>query len=353
MATNRTTSGALLGLAVLVLCTRIIFTSRNRETQSDDDEERSKSTSTQTDSSDNHSVKSPSKAPPVTEEATESLRLVVQRFRQASFLVDGQVVSVGDTCAMVKPVHMNNTKAESSTCGLLVYISFAKSATTEKALQAAKTLLNLPLLTQGSWGDGSKPASLLDMAASQSKPYLLLVPQANLICKVKNQGKSIQYHGQIAKDVGNQLYDEFVNYIRALVLEHQYETRQEPVPTWITAILVGAKKSIDACVPPQQMFRDKTVYSAWDADGIPTKNVNGEELTRSAFKKMKKLYESHKKRHEKYLKIATTTSKPLAKTTDWSLLDPEFCTVVAGTFGARQGLEISSDMGPFCHVISS
>jgi hypothetical protein len=34
-----------------------------------------------------------------------------------------------------------------------------------------------------------------------------------------------------------------------------------------------------------------------------------------------------------------------------SALDPAFLHVVAGSFGKRQGLEMKSDMGPFCHVL--
>jgi hypothetical protein len=36
----------------------------------------------------------------------------------------------------------------------------------------------------------------------------------------------------------------------------------------------------------------------------------------------------------------------------WSLLDDSFIQVVSGSFGKRQGLELLSDMGPFCHVVN-
>eukprot|EP00539_Tryblionella_compressa_P018006 CAMPEP_0178841580 /NCGR_PEP_ID=MMETSP0746-20121128/15014_1 /TAXON_ID=913974 /ORGANISM="Nitzschia punctata, Strain CCMP561" /LENGTH=107 /DNA_ID=CAMNT_0020504787 /DNA_START=1 /DNA_END=328 /DNA_ORIENTATION=+ len=39
------------------------------------------------------------------------------------------------------------------------------------------------------------------------------------------------------------------------------------------------------------------------------------------------------------------------KTKNSPSLDSSFVQLVAGSFGKRQGLEIVSDMGPFCHVI--
>ena len=48
------------------------------------------------------------------------------------------------------------------------------------------------------------------------------------------------------------------------------------------------------------MFRTDE-YSAWDADGIPTKDKDGEEITKSRRKKLTKDWERQKKLHEAYL----------------------------------------------------
>ena len=102
-------------------------------------------------------------------DSEKSIRLVVQRFRKASLLIDeSETVTVG---------------TDGSFSGILVYTSFAKSATKQKVLQAAKTIMNLPILTRGLWGDGSEPVSVLDMA-SAGGAGVMLVPQANLISKV-------------------------------------------------------------------------------------------------------------------------------------------------------------------------
>jgi len=278
------------------------------------------------------------------EASKENIRIILQRFRKASLLVDGKVESVGEEIG-----DLATTSAPSDTCGLLVYISFAKSATKEKAIQAAKTILNLPLLTQGAWGDGTNTKGFLDITAD-CKPQLLLVPQANLISKVKSQGKSIQYHGQIEKEKGMDLYNHFVDCVRALVLEHQYGVQNKSLPEWTKQLLSKKKSNVDTSTPPGEMFQDHSLYSEWDEHGIPIKAASGDDLSKSALKKLKKQYESQKKKHEKYLKSSSnlvTTDKK-----DWSLLDQSVCTVLAGTFGARQALSISSDMGPFCHVVS-
>lgn len=345
MSNSRTVSSTILSFTLLAVGYGALVWDRKRNQVPEikkNDETQSKATQTA-----KTSPTPVAKATPSADEAKESIRLVVQRFRQASLLVDGKVMSFGESCSMVD----SPTEESSTSCGLVVYISFAAAATTEKALQAAKTIINLPLLTTGGWGDGSGTKSVLDMAKSDCKPYLLLVPQANLISKVKSQGKSIQYHGQIDKDVGKKLYNVFINYTRALVLQHQHEAQKKPVPKWVASIL-ETKKSVEASVPPQEMFRDITLYSAWDAEGIPSKDAQGGDLTRSAMKKMRKQYESQKKRHEKYRETAGAKGPTKGDAEDWSLLDPSFCTVVGSTFGARQGLEVSSDMGPFCHTVS-
>ncbi|OJJ48451.1 hypothetical protein ASPZODRAFT_61591 [Penicilliopsis zonata CBS 506.65] len=49
-----------------------------------------------------------------------------------------------------------------------------------------------------------------------------------------------------------------------------------------------------------EMFRTSE-YSAWDADGIPTKDAAGEEITKSRAKKLRKDWERQKKAHEAWL----------------------------------------------------
>ena len=88
-------------------------------------------------------------------------------------------------------------------------------------------------------------------------------------------------------------------------------------------------------------------------------------LTKSAIKKLNKMYESQKKKYNKWKEEeqercdngnASEQTSSSCMATDappveqWDgCLDEAFCHFVKGSFGKRQGLEFSSDMGPFVH----
>ena len=60
-----------------------------------------------------------------------------------------------------------------------------------------------------------------------------------------------------------------------------------------------------AKVSPLEMFRGpalEQMYSKWDADGVPTHLADGEEVSKSARKKLMKQQQQQKKLHEAYLK---------------------------------------------------
>ena len=59
-----------------------------------------------------------------------------------------------------------------------------------------------------------------------------------------------------------------------------------------------------AVVPPTELFKvgaNKGKYSAWDEEGLPTKTVDGEDLTKNAFKACKKEQGQQKRVHEELL----------------------------------------------------
>ncbi|SCU99373.1 LAME_0G02916g1_1 [Lachancea meyersii CBS 8951] len=51
---------------------------------------------------------------------------------------------------------------------------------------------------------------------------------------------------------------------------------------------------------PENMFRDPELYSEWDQDGMPVKNKDGSDVTKSMLKKLKKVYDQQKKLHSEY-----------------------------------------------------
>ena len=66
---------------------------------------------------------------------------------------------------------------------------------------------------------------------------------------------------------------------------------------------------------PNDMFRPphSHEYSAWDGDGIPTTSKDGQPLTASRVKKLKKEWDQQRKAHDKYIAIvgSSTSSLPV------------------------------------------
>ena len=324
------------------------------------------------------------------DESSPWIRLVVQRARSASLKVYGKD---GNDDNVLK-----ETK-EHSSLGIIVYISFSKRVCIDTTLQsdhkkdimaAARTILNLPVLTSGEWGDGSKPMSVLKMASNmkwKEKPctdlststyiveyedahenvtsrgvFVMIVPQANLICKSKSHGKSLQYHQQIEKKTGETVYYHLIKAISLLALEHQLKCQNKPIPSHVKEELnfLGGGNSkleeIPASCPPHKMFQDYDLYSSWDDSGFPLADIQGnllsDILSNSRIKRLRKKFDQQKKRHENFLKSKNIRASPTNIVTDNSaVLDHTFLNLINGTYGRLQSLEIMSDMGPFCHVI--
>ena len=64
-----------------------------------------------------------------------------------------------------------------------------------------------------------------------------------------------------------------------------------------------AKLAEQAKISHKDMFRTAE-FSAWDEDGLPTKDKDGVDVPKSRGKKLKKEWERQKKLHEEYLKGA-------------------------------------------------
>ena len=360
-----------------------------------------------------------------------SIRLVVQRYRKASLLInEKEVVTVGREVSTITSQENDKDSTRSTSCliggtendsshiGMLVYVSFSKSALPQDVQKAARTILNLPIQTEGAWGDGSTTRSIIQVAletlkqkdtdkgkeATTNSPdadvSIMLVPQANIIAKVKKNGKSVQYRDQIDKQKGEDLYNLFVESIERLLIEEHEQNRRNRGGKTIASGTTASKNnnntkaSVDPSILPKEYFRylqaqqDDLLYGSFDpTTGIPLTGADGMSLTKSATKRIKKLYDAHVKRHEKYISklkqqkqkqsqsyqeetrereqdqaqsidnaqdTTSPTATPAAKTPPpqkTQRLDSSFVKIVAGSFGKRQGLELFSNMGPFCHVI--
>jgi hypothetical protein len=143
------------------------------------------------------------------------------------------------------------------------------------------------------------------------------------------------------------------------------------VPTSTTTAL------LDPAVSATQVFRSDPTYGSFDnTTGFPLTMADGQVLSKSAAKKLRKIYDAHARKHVKNTStplsstppaaVAAATSTATAAVVDdvapqqqqepqwsaWMGLCSTKCQVVAGSFGKRQGLELVSDMGPFCHVLT-
>lgn len=61
-----------------------------------------------------------------------------------------------------------------------------------------------------------------------------------------------------------------------------------------------AERKEKAKTAPQDLFRDPNLYSEWDENGVPLKDRDGNEITKSMTKKLKKQWEVQKKLHLEY-----------------------------------------------------
>ena len=60
-----------------------------------------------------------------------------------------------------------------------------------------------------------------------------------------------------------------------------------------------AEKMAKMSIAPEEMFKSQTdLYSAFDEEGVPTHDKEGKELSKSAYKKLKKEWEKQKKLYE-------------------------------------------------------
>jgi len=313
------------------------------------------------------------------QEKKDNIVIAVQRCRSASLLIENSSEEKSPSIVQFGISRSLTTTPDSvpSSCpgGIIIYISFSKHADETILYNAAKIVLNLPLLTEGVWGDGSETLSVLQIAArlvskTEKKGItIMVIPQANLICKVKNMGKSIQYHNQISKEEGKRLYNQFLHCLELVSLEHQIITLSVgksrnvllPYPLLneinkATGKSTQESKKLDASVPPKEMFLNHSLYSSWDDTGFPLTNVDGTPIQgKSTVKKLKKLYQTQQKRHSKFLSPSQT--KDIVTTSgnaqeEMPVLSTNFIRIISGSFGKRQGLEFSSDMGPFCHILN-
>jgi len=88
-------------------------------------------------------------------------------------------------------------------------------------------------------------------------------------------------------------------------LEKERQKRLQKEAKQAAAAKKRAEKLAKGKTPPNELFKTeeyKKLYSEWDENGMPTKDIEGKELSKSAVKKLTKLYNNQVKLHEEYKK---------------------------------------------------
>lgn len=294
--------------------------------------------------------------------SVERLRLVLQR---------------ADSCRLLLNADGPSEAWAQSGTALIVYISFTgeleRSAAEERARtidEAVRAVLNVPIMTRGRWGDGEKTESVVELADPQ-KPggvTVVVVPQASLAVKLKAGGRTASYRALASREAGAKLYDEFVSALRdgAAAGGRPAAAARDGDQAARHAEEVARKRAA-ALVPPAELFRGGEhagKFSAWDERGVPTADADGAALAKNATKKLEKLFASHCKAHEKEAARPAPEAAPeepkaarapqaqqRVDSADSAPPEPAL-RVVAGTYGARQGLCLEAPCGPFSHVVT-
>lgn len=242
----------------------------------------------------------------------------------------------------------NNEKWLSTQRAMILFISFANGTDAARIKTAAQSLLGLPLVTRGNWGDGSDPLSILTLlqtATPEDEPIsVVVIPQASLTARAR--GKSLQYHSQLDKLASQDAYVGFLAALQEAALEASLSTQFKRGPY-------------------------EGLYGSYSKPGVPLTLVSGEALTnhqkkaldkvhREGLAKMERLKQA---RLERWRSVVLGESKDGTSSQDtangrarvggpeeWGQQEEEVLPVLAGTFGNRQGLRITGDCGPFTHV---
>eukprot|EP00111_Clytia_hemisphaerica_P005314 TCONS_00015355-protein len=107
---------------------------------------------------------------------------------------------------MVKPAEGDDSPAQyvQINQGVVVFICFLKDAAIDHLPKIVKSILEVRLSFSE---ENQKRVSILDLPGD-----VLIVPQATLGGRMK--GKAIQYHNNVSKELGQQLYSDFVAQIK-------------------------------------------------------------------------------------------------------------------------------------------
>eukprot|EP00941_MAST-03F_sp_MAST-3F-sp1_P004799 g4799.t1 len=198
----------------------------------------------------------------------------------------------------------NNDEWGSISRGMILFLSFTKECAFDSIPETVKSILRIPLSPEsptGQWGDGGKLLSISDFCKLGNDvkiPDILIVPQAGLTSKFTRK-KGLQYHKQMSQSKAKLYYD-------FLCLEIRKQVMMEASSNLNVKGKKVKNKPLSPEVPPFLFFETDPVFkgqfSSFQDDGMPTRMANGEELSKNKSKKIAKVLNAHRIRHEEFLR---------------------------------------------------
>lgn len=145
--------------------------------------------------------------------------------------------------------------------------------------------------------------SVRDMAKSKAEASEFLKVSDSLRSDLINLGISLDDRptgGALVKFLNEQEREEF---LKQQELKKEQALQKERKKQEQAA--ANAKKEQERLakmkIHPKDLFQDKSLYSEWDEEGLPTKTASGEEVTKSMRKKLAKQQQQQEKLHKEYL----------------------------------------------------
>merc|ERR1719354_343565 len=245
-------------------------------------------------------------------------------------------------------VDMEQDVWQSMKRGIIVYISFRKGCNDKKVDKAATTILNLDFMSLGAWGDENGTKSMLHFLREKYELGIMIIPQAALSCKIKDNGRGRSSEDQCEKAEAKRLYEKFIESIRIRVRNAIYpeaEAKEKEA--------ANRAKRARGVTPPDQYFRTgdfEGKFQSFDESGLPLTDQNGKELSKKRKKKFARLLKQQEGKYQKFLESDRKTEQVMEveKVAEDYKLPP----IISGTFGGRQGLELKAGCGPFSHTFT-
>ena len=105
--------------------------------------------------------------------------------------------------------------------------------------------------------------------------------------------------GALVKFLNDQEREELLQQVNERELKKR-EKEQKKLEQARLRELKERERKEKASLKPQDMFKNTELYSAWDENGMPTKDKDGNEVTKSMTKKLKKQWDAQKKLHDEF-----------------------------------------------------